>query len=140
MAQMSVGDFRPHNQSKVQSHLQSAHDRATAALEGWSGPGTWQFREHASCASTRRLGNTSVRPYQAEDGEYFCNFKQSVSVAPRTKTRELSPSDSTAFVRIGGVWSCGMRFLQHAEFVCFQVAEQHVLKLLTLVFSIMLRT
>lgn len=91
-------------------------------------------------ASTRRLGNTSVRPYQAEDGEYFCNFKQSVSVAPRTKTRELSPSDSTAFVRIGGVWSCGMRFLQHAEFVCFQVAEQHVLKLLTLVFSIMLRT
>eukprot|EP00434_Breviolum_minutum_P028838 symbB.v1.2.025507.t1/scaffold2452.1/size150514/8 len=39
----------------VQSHLQSSHDRATAALEGWSGP------------------------YMAEDGEYFCNFQQGVS-------------------------------------------------------------
>lgn len=39
----------------VQSHLQSTHDRATAALEGWSGP------------------------YMAEDGEYFCNFQQGVS-------------------------------------------------------------
>ncbi|CAJ1353760.1 unnamed protein product [Effrenium voratum] len=39
----------------VQSHLQSTHDRATAALDGWSGP------------------------YTAEDGEYFCNFTTGVS-------------------------------------------------------------
>eukprot|EP00913_Durusdinium_trenchii_P025808 g24222.t1 len=40
---------------KVQSHLQSNHDRAAAALDGWSGP------------------------YVAEDGEYFCHFEQGVS-------------------------------------------------------------
>lgn len=39
----------------VQSHLQSNHDRAAAALDGWSGP------------------------YVAEDGEYFCHFEQGVS-------------------------------------------------------------
>ncbi|CAE7233087.1 CEP164 [Symbiodinium sp. CCMP2592] len=39
----------------VQTHLQSCHDRASAALEGWSGP------------------------YAAEDGEYFYHAEQGVS-------------------------------------------------------------
>mmetsp|Transcript_18645 Transcript_18645/g.43590 ORF Transcript_18645/g.43590 Transcript_18645/m.43590 type:complete len:378 (-) Transcript_18645:73-1206(-) len=39
----------------VQAHLQSCHDRASAALEGWSGP------------------------YAAEDGEYFYHAGQGVS-------------------------------------------------------------
>ncbi|CAE7850573.1 CEP164 [Symbiodinium necroappetens] len=39
----------------VQTHLQSCHDRASAALEGWSGP------------------------YAAEDGEYFYHAEQGAS-------------------------------------------------------------